>query len=75
VFRGCDIGTDHFLLIAKIKLKTRWSKLEKEKHKKWQHVGNIYSRKDQSKTYQRRMMEYSKDFPPNENIEEEWRLI
>jgi hypothetical protein len=29
VFRGCDIDTDHFLLLAKIKLTTRWSKLQK----------------------------------------------
>jgi hypothetical protein len=69
------MGTDHLCLLARIKLRTRWSKSQKEKqkHKMWKiHLFKEASIQD---TNERRIAEYLKDCPSNENIEEEGRLM
>ena len=76
VYRGADIYSDHYLLIAKITIPARWRKI-KNPLKSNEEVFKIYLLQDDSvKTlYQNRLNQRLQLIEINENIEKEWENI
>lgn len=78
VKRGSDIGSDHFLVISRIKLLTRWKKERiTQARNKNEEVYKVYLLETESirNLYQNRINTYLQDHTTSDNIEEEWQNI
>lgn len=76
VFRGSEIGSDHFLVIAEVKLQTKW-KRNKPKDRNKEEVYKVYLLQDESikLLYQKRLQNYLTNAETKDNVNEEWESL
>lgn len=77
VQRGSDLYTDHYLVIAKIRIIAKWRKRINKNLQNNQSVYKTYLLQDESikQLYQSRLQTYLLEMPTNIEINEEWGNI
>lgn len=73
VYRGYDIYSDHYLLIATVLMIAKWKK-RKTQEKRKEEVFKVYLLEEESirKLYQNRLQKHLERNVMNENLNEEW---
>lgn len=76
VFRGPEIGSDHFLVASELRLQTKWKKFKSTYHNN-KEVYKVYlCKKNVSDSlYQDRLQDCLTNTLTKENINEEWENI
>ena len=77
VYRGCDIGSDHYILIAEFKLWSKWRKLRTRQRVTQDEVYKVYLLQDESikDLYQRRLEKYLLETTTEEVLEDEVQKV
>lgn len=79
VFRGCDINSDHYLLISKLAIPSRWKRniSSSKTYKEIPETFKIHLLQEESirQLYQNRLNLYLSETPINNNINQEWTKI
>jgi endonuclease/exonuclease/phosphatase family metal-dependent hydrolase len=78
VYRGSDIGSDHFLVVAKLNLFAKWKNLSKKQERQpREEVFKVHLLQEQSVLwfYQQRLQQYLSEVPTSNNVDEEWNII
>ncbi|XP_054708323.1 uncharacterized protein LOC129218133 [Uloborus diversus] len=77
VLRGYDIYSDHFLVISKIKLMTRWKRSKPKHNRPEEEVFRIPLLQEDSirNVYQKRLNQLIREADSNDNVNEEWDNI
>ena len=77
VYRGCDIGSDHYILIAEFKRWSKWRKLRTRQRVTQDEVYKVYLLQDESikDLYQRRLEKYLLETTTEEVLEDEWQKV
>lgn len=77
VYRGCDINSDHYLVMAKLVLYSKWKEMKSKPRSHNTEVFKVYLLRDESirNLYQQRLQQYLLSNLNGQNIEEEWQII
>jgi len=74
VYRGSDIYSDHYLVVATIRILGRWKKIHKVETHRQEEVFKVYLLQEESirDLYQRRLNQYLERQSTKQDINEEW---
>jgi len=77
IFRGCDIGSDHFLVTSRINLLSRWKQQSNNSKLANVFVYKVYLIKEESirRLYQQRLAKNLSEYPRASTISKEWENI
>ncbi len=73
VYRGCDIASDHYLVVAKLRTRMKW-KSQKSRQRIQEEVYKTYFLREESilRLYQQRLQHYLLETPTVQCLEIEW---
>ena len=77
IFRGSDIGSDHFLVTSRINLLSRWKQQSNNSKLANEFVYKVYLLQEESirRLYQQRIVKNLSEYPRASTIDKEWENI
>jgi hypothetical protein len=77
IFRGSDIGSDHFLVTSRINLLSRWKQQSNNSKLANEFVYKVYLLQEESirRLYQQRIVKNLSEYPRASTIDKEWKNI